>query len=384
MPKDHSPDPECLTVAATTSGRADESNFDLMSSAAIVGGGIGGLAGAIALDRVGWDVTVFEKAPALGEVGAGITLWPNALAALDALGVGPTIRKAAIAQPSGGVRGRSGRVLIEQDLTDPSGPAASVVALHRADLVDVLAESIPAESLRLGQSATVVDPDGRIEFGGHTETFDLVVAADGVHSSTRSTHWPGEGAPRRTGIRAWRWVVDHPPGDFIGTVWARQAEFGIVPLPNDRTYVFAAASGDLTLDHFRSWPDPVGELVRIAENPIEHDLLELRVPKSLAYGRIALIGDAAHTLRPHLGQGAGLAIEDAVTLAAHAPDLVGYSKARRRRVQAVSLIARAASPVLMPRGKATTAARDGLVRAAPDRLFLAPLTAINRWRPPRS
>lgn len=354
-----------------------------MGRAAVVGGGVAGLSAAIGLGRAGWDVVLFERADAFGDVGAGITLWPNALAALDHLGVGTQVRRRAITARSGQVRARDGRTLVDAQLTQVTGPESDVVAMHRADLIDVLASAVPG-TVRVGEQVTDVHPDGRVSTGRGVSTFDLVVAADGVHSTIRRTWWPDDGRPRDTGIRVWRWIVDRAPGEFVGTIWAQRAEFGVVPLPGDRTYVFAAASGDGDLGEFALWPEPVAALVAEATDVIEHRLLDLAVPKSLVHGRIALAGDAAHTLRPHLGQGAGLAIEDAVVLAARAPDLDSYSRVRRRRVRVVAAAARAASSLLMPPGSTTTALRDAVVRKLPDRLVLAPLTAINRWRPPAS
>lgn len=317
--------------------------------AGIVGGGIGGLTAAIALRKAGWDVTVYERASEFTEVGAAVVLFPNALAALDEIGVGEQVRANSFPYSSGAIRNLRGQNLVTRKIGDLAG-GRDLVTIHRADLIDVLVRAIPAECLRTGTRVTGVGCGdhgrGEIVTDGDTARYDLVVAADGVHSAVRQQIWAGEGTVERTGVSAWRWIVDGPPPDFVGQVWGIRGEFGILPLAGNRTYAFAGAQRGESLAHFADWPEPVSQLVANADPAriIENELLEIRTPKLLTRGKVALIGDAAHAMRPHLGLGAALAIEDAVT-------------------------------------RLLAAVRDVVVRLTPDILALSVFGVINRWRP---
>lgn len=352
-------------------------------SAGIVGGGIGGLTAAIALRKAGWDVTVYERAPEFTEVGAAVALFPNAMAALDEIGVGDAVRARSHPYVPGGIIDLRGRTLVARRAGDPAAEK-DLVVVHRADLVDVLTSSIPAECLRTGTVVTGVGADGHIVTGAGVDRHDLIVAADGVHSVVRQQIWPGEGTVRGTGVAAWRWIVDGPHPEFTGQVWGSSGEFGILPMSGERVYAFAGGRGGVdSLEHFAEWPEPVAQLVANADPSriIENELLEIRTPKSLVRGNVALIGDSAHAMRPHLGLGAALAIEDAVTLAACADDLPGYSKARRRRVHLVQRMSRAMSFLVMPVSKPVARVRDTVVRSTPDLFVMAALARISRWRP---
>jgi 2-polyprenyl-6-methoxyphenol hydroxylase-like FAD-dependent oxidoreductase len=357
--------------------------------AGIVGGGIGGLTAAIALRAAGWEVTVYEQATEFAEVEAGVMLTSNVLAALDLIGVGEPIRAQAMADHIGGIRSRRGRELVCGQVRDVIG-GDDLVVVHRADLLAVLVDALPSECLRPGSRVIRVDASGDIETAEGTIHFDLVVAADGMHSLTRCQVWPEVGAVRHTGITGWRWIVDAPPPEWVGLVLGYRAEFGILPMAGNRIYAFAGThSGVEGLDQFKDWPEPVPAMVAAAapQRVLENELLDIRVPKSLARGRVALIGDAAHGMHPTLGQGAGMTIEDAVTLAAYAPDLAAYSKARRRRVALISWLSGRATLVTEPTSRFVAAARDATAALVPNRLAiragkLGTKLLITRWRPP--
>lgn len=352
--------------------------------AAIVGGGIGGLAAAIALRRHGWSVTLFERAAAFEAVGAGITLMPNAVRALEVLGLGAAVRARSLSGHSGIIADSRGRPLVRRELSSVDGDGTRLVIMHRRDLVELLADQIPAEDIRLGVTVDAVTADGTLDVGGHRHRFDLVVGADGVHSRTRRCLWP-KARVRHTGITAWRWVLDIEPPGLVGVMTGRAGEFGILPLGDRGTYVFAATPrGVHDLDGFADWADPVPTVLAATEGKLAHrdELLEVRPPRRMYSGRVALIGDAAHAMRPHLGQGAALAIEDAVVLAHHAPDLLAYNRARIRRVRAAHLLARSVTPAMIPASASLTTVRDVALRITPDALPLAIPTHLMAWRPP--
>src|SRR5712691_1362756 len=205
-------------MAATTGRRA-----------IVVGAGIGGLTAAVALRRRGWDVTVLERAATLEPVGAGLGLAPNALHALDAIGLGDEVRRFSAVQGQGGLRRPGGRWLVRTDLGavavrfgDPQ-----LMAL-RADLVGLLAASLPDGVLRTGVTVTSLD-----ELDA-----DLVVAADGIGSRLRAALFPDHPGPRYSGFTAWRFVAPAPPRGASpvqpAETWGRGAIFGAFPLADGR------------------------------------------------------------------------------------------------------------------------------------------------------
>ncbi|MEU4344967.1 FAD-dependent monooxygenase, partial [Nocardia sp. NPDC023852] len=218
--------------------RASAPEAKSIRRAGIVGGGIGGLTAAIALRAAGWEVTVYERAAEFTEVEAGVMLTSNVLAALDLIGVGEPIRAEAMTDHIGGLRSRHGRELVWGRVREVIG-GDDLVVVHRADLIAVLVDALPSECLRPGSRVIRVDASGEIETAEGTNQFDLVVAADGMHSLTRCQIWPEAGAVRHTGITGWRWIVDARPPEWVGLVFGYRAEFGILPMAGNRIYAFA-------------------------------------------------------------------------------------------------------------------------------------------------
>ncbi|WP_410673144.1 FAD-dependent monooxygenase [Amycolatopsis sp. cmx-4-68] len=366
--------------------------------AIVVGGGIGGLGAAVGLHRVGWTVTVLEQAPEFGDVGAGISLWPNALRCLDELGVDLGDRLAT--QEEGGFRDRRGRWVTRYDTAAferihgrPLG------AIHRRDLIAALRDAVPAGSLRTGAEVTEVREDGRVRFTGGEVQADLVVAADGIRSRVRHALFPDHPEPVYAGSTAFRGVAKHP-GARLGTSFGRGTEIGVLPLTGDDVYwwvAYVTEPGEDPVDlrkSFGDWHDPIPAL--IGETPPEavlhHDLYHLGTPLgTYAKGRIALLGDAAHAMPPFLGQGGCQALEDAVVLA-HAVStedtveaaLRSYDAQRRPRSQRVAresvrmgrLGPQLANPVAI-------GIRTALLKALPAQVTARVGRDITGWRPPR-
>lgn len=377
-------------------------------AATIVGGGIGGLAAAIALHRRGWRVEVLERAPAFTEIGAGISLWPNALRALEALGLAGTVRALGAVEATGGVRDRRGRWLSRTDnaeLTRRFGHP--LVVLHRADLLRALAAALPADSLRPGSEVSAVRDEAGgviVEHRGGESRADLVIGADGLRSVVRGALWPAAEGPRYAGYTAWRMVTDplaDPPAEGAAT-WGRGERFGYTALPGGRMYCFAtaslpAAAASGTSEHaellrrFGSWPDPVPALLAAVppDTVLRHDLYDLPPLPSFAHGRVALLGDAAHAMTPNLGQGACQALEDAVTLA-HCLDgtpditaaLTSYDRQRRPRTQAVARRSARLGTVGQLSWPPAVLLRDTAARLTPTRATLRSMTPILGWTPP--
>ncbi|MEU2043472.1 FAD-dependent monooxygenase [Nocardia niwae] len=365
-----------------------------MPEALIVGGGIGGLATAVAFLRQGWRVEVLERATEFTEVGAGLSLWPNALRALDALGVGDDVRARALEQGAAGIRDRAGRWLARMDAEAIRARYGSPIMLHRADLLRVLRSAIPAAALRTGITVTEAGADGTVAHSAGTSRGDVVVGADGIRSVVRHAVC-GEIRPRYGGYIAWRLVVTpHQPVTEMGESWGRGERFGYVPLADGRVYCFATANmpagttggGAAELRaRFGGWHEPIPALLAAAGDAevLRHDLYDLPPLRTFVAGRIALVGDAAHAMMPTLGQGACQALEDAVVLAevaARGGDLTGYDRERRPRTHMIASRSRRLGALGQLSFPPVVAVRDALVRAIPDSVQLRSMADVLDWR----
>ncbi|MFE6286494.1 FAD-dependent monooxygenase [Streptomyces sp. NPDC057877] len=378
-------------------------------TATVVGGGIGGLAAAIALHRKGWRVEVLERAPRFTEIGAGISLWPNALRALRALGLDDTVRTLGSIEATGGLRDRKGRWLSRTDNTELRRRYGQpLVVLHRADLLRALTEALPADGLRSGSAVSAVrEEDGArpvVEHSAGESRSDLVIGADGLRSTVRRTLWPDAAEPRYAGYTAWRMVTEplaEPPAEGAA-IWGRGERFGYTALPDGRMYCFATASlppgtaptasEHAALRHrFASWPDPVPALLAAvpADAVLRHDLYALPPLPSFVRGRVALLGDAAHAMTPNLGQGACQALEDAVTLA-HCLDgtpdttaaLRSYDLARRPRTQAITRRSARLGALGQLSWPPAALLRDTAARLTPTWATLRAMTPVLGWTAP--
>ncbi|WP_082952115.1 FAD-dependent monooxygenase [Mycobacterium kubicae] len=179
-------------------------------------------------------------------------------------------------------------------------------------------------------------------------------------------------------------VVERPSAfTEVAGIWGRTAEFGALPLPGYGVYAYGGArSGHADLDSYLDWPAPLPELIAAREpnRVITHELREMPPVSNPLLGRVVLIGDAAHALRPTFGQGAALALEDAVTLARLGPHR--YVKARRRRTTALYWCSRWGSLITMPTIGSATTLRDNTLRAMPNRLFSTAAGLASAWKPP--
>jgi 2-polyprenyl-6-methoxyphenol hydroxylase-like FAD-dependent oxidoreductase len=356
------------------------------SKAIVVGAGIGGLATAQALRRIGWRVEIYEQAPCVGQEGLEIRLRTG----------GRVVRI-----PAEGIERRYG---------------AAFYALHRAELHRVLMTGLDSSALHTGHRAvgvTTAADGATVTFdtpqGQVTETADLVVAADGVGSGLRAVLLPGYPGPDYAGYTVWRGIVPAASAARLGVApvltetWGRGSRFGVAAINDGQIYWFAGESMpehatpehalDLLAGRFRDWHDPVPQL--LASTPedalLRHDVyyLNARLP-TFVHGRVALLGDAAHAVTPDIGQGACLAIEDAVTLAAAiqrsgiADGLSMYDAARRPRTQAMARTSGRLGHILQTRNRAAAALRDTISRAIPTPLLMRATAAAFAWEPPPS
>ncbi len=362
-------------------------------SAVVVGGGIGGLAAARGLLLAGWDVEVRERLDdgagdgagggSASRLGGGISIWPNALRALDVLGLGDTVRDEGLVQAAGGIRDRRGRWLVRSDnrrMIARHGDGITV--LPRARLLGILREALPPGVVR---SSSPVERPAEIDA-------DLVVGADGIGSVVRRVVAP-HARPRGTGTVAWRLAaqVSEPP-DEGGETWGDGCYAGVAPLRDGRVNLWAVvrddepAATDLdALRHrFAGFHAPIPELLDAVDPGSAHvtELAWLPPLRTFVRGRHLLLGDAAHAMTPNLGQGGCLALEDAAVLSRYADDPAGYDRLRRPRTARLTRRARLAGLVAGLSGTVPTAGRDVLGRLGPAAVTVRALDGVLGWTPP--
>ncbi|HEY1574769.1 MAG TPA: FAD-dependent oxidoreductase [Pseudonocardiaceae bacterium] len=368
----------------------------MAGNAVVVGGGIAGLAAAVGLRRRGWQVTLLERRPELSEIGAGLTLWPNALRALDALGVGPAIRGLGLVESSFGVRNSTGRWLSRTDSAVMAKRFGDgIVVLERPQLLAALRDACTGVDIRVNAEVdTVTDGTVTTSEGGHF-TGDVVIGADGLWSTVRRKLWP-DSTIRPTGVLAARLIgtVGHPISDG-GETWGRGDYAGVVPLPDGRIYAYLVVPVEQSEPdlpwwqrRFADWHFPLPQLLADPEQLLLNELFDLAPLPTLVHGNLALVGDAGHAITPNLGQGACQALEDAVELAAclnpndATPRLNRYDERRRPRVHLLAKRSRAAGVAAAWRGRLPVLARNTLVSVLPDSMLLRNFDAAVNWRPP--
>jgi 2-polyprenyl-6-methoxyphenol hydroxylase-like FAD-dependent oxidoreductase len=354
-----------------------------MSTAIVAGAGIGGLAAAIALRKTGWDVTVLERTAELREVGAGWSFAPNALRAVDALGIGDDFRAVSVPTHAGGtLRTPDGRYLMRFR----PGRDTPLLANHRADLHRLLRDHLPADAIHTNTEVThVTQSDTTVTVNHHLEA-DLLVGADGIHSVVR-----GGREPVFQRILCWRGVTEPGsvwPVDGFQT-WGRGARFGAHPLTEQRVFWFLAIRQDRpgvryddgeVLRRIGDWHAPIPDLVNATTQTLCHDIYDLDPIESYVDGRVVLLGDAAHAMTPFLAQGACQALEDAVTLAA--TDLATYDRTRRHRTQRVQRMARQDPRLSLSTNPLVYRTLTTLTRAAGPNVAARKAARVWSWTPP--
>ena len=333
----------------------------------IVGGGIGGLFAANALIAHGLEVCVYEQAPALGEVGAGVYITPNSVRHLQRVGLGAAVEKwGARVGPKSHYFRHDGTPIAPVQVTDAAGWNATF-GMHRADFVDFLAAALPAGVVRCGHRAVGFEQAGeraRVRFAsGAVAEADVVVGADGIHSELRPHVFPPStpvfhgtvayrGLVSRERLPDWpmdRWQMWAGPKKHFLVFPVRHGEMvnyvGFVPVGQEMKESWTAAGDpDVLRREFEGWDPRIALVLKQVEKCFRWALYDREPLPTWSRGCLTLLGDAAHPMLPHLGQGANQSIEDGMALAtilsqvdaAGVPAaLLAYEKLRRERVAEV-------------------------------------------------
>lgn len=352
--------------------------------AAVIGAGIGGLAAGIALKQAGWEVTVYEATSELKPLGAGLSIWPNGVRALRALGLGDLA--AAAPRPDGALRRADGSVLAAFDPEALEARfGAPLVGFHRADLHAGLLEALGQEQLMTGMRlGEVAGGDLRFEDGSSVRA-DLIVGADGLGSTVRAGLL-GDGEPRDSGIVAFRGVsrLDGPVA--AGEWWGPGSVAGLLELGGGRVYWYLAYRGEPARAALPELAAEYGEPIREAvgasdeDEVLVHRLYDREPVESWSRGTTTLLGDAAHPMLPFLGQGACSALEDAVALGAALKAepsveaaLAAYEQTRVKQAATLVSGSRKAAKAALLGSKTGRAVRNALLSKAPEAVRLRQL-----------
>jgi 2-polyprenyl-6-methoxyphenol hydroxylase-like FAD-dependent oxidoreductase len=386
---------------------AVEREGDTALHTVVIGGGIGGLSAALALQRAGVRVTIFERQPQLREIGSGLTLWSNAVRQLRRLGLFDALR--AGSAPLERFEFWSWRG--ERLGTIPLGSLAETlgapsVGVHRADLLALLARAITDCPVELDAQCVGFSQDGEVVTAhfadGRTATGDLLIGADGLHSAVRA-QLLGQRPPRYAGYTCWRGVTtfEHAavsPGITSETL-GYGTRFGMLPIGRGRVFWYATANageGDdpraerkhAVLDLFQRFRSPIASVIEATDEAaiLRHDIYDRPPVPRWGTGRATLLGDAAHPPTPNQGQGACQAIEDAVVLARCLRDaredeavvsaLRRYEQLRQGRTARIIRQSRRIGEALQWRNPITCTLRDMALRATTATVVAAQFRAL--------
>lgn len=359
----------------------------------IIGGGIAGLTTAIALKKAGFNSTIFEAAPTIKPLGAGLGLGANAIKAFQKLGIADEIIVRGNVVPSFSIYDQEGRIITRTDnATLGKKYGINNFTIHRVALHEMLLSQVDKGSLHFNKRAIdfIYGHDGimiKMEDGSRYKS-DAVIVADGIHSRIRTILLPGS-TPKYAGYTCWRAVIPNATLQLTETseTWGKHGRFGIVPLADNKIYWFACINApghdpvmksfrvkDLQ-EHFKNYHAPIIDILFQTrdEDLLWNDIIDLDPVDKYAFGNMVLIGDAAHAATPNLGQGACQAIEDAVILADEWTKNTSIERAfrafeqrRLKRTHYIIKTSRAIGRIAQMQNKVICASRNALFRILPS------------------
>jgi 2-polyprenyl-6-methoxyphenol hydroxylase-like FAD-dependent oxidoreductase len=363
-------------------------------SVGIIGGGIGGITAAVALRHFGIDAIVYERAEILRELGAGMMLWANASRVLDELGLLDKIIAVSGRTDNFLVRKSGGEILMKIATGDFEVPS---VCIPRAELLSILVDALPVKNIKLGYEFEHLEQSqnkAHVHFANDAiAEHDILIGADGLRSKVRDEVF-GTREPIYRGYLVWRGIGHYEgndlPANSSSETWGKGKRFGILNTGNQSFTWYAAANvpsdhrdsekGRKTelLEMFADWHSPIAELISSTpENLImKNAACDHHSLKKWVKGRVVLLGDSAHACTPNLGQGGGMAIEDALVLAKclHAENSIEtafalYEKRRTTRTKHIQQRSRLMGQIAQWENSFIVAGREIVTNLLPAKIF---------------
>lgn len=369
----------------------------------ILGAGIAGLTTAIALKNIGIEALVVEASNTIRPVGAGLSLAVNAIEALQHLKISDEVIKQGRELESFTLFDKGGRV-IKKVSTQPAQSKTNIrnFTIHRAKLHEVLLSQISPENIITGKRSISMSKTSEgiqiIMEDGSTLQTNYLIVAEGIHSPLRNAI-TSDFPVRYSGYTCWRGITNNTDLNITETseTWGKEGRFGIVPLANNQIYWFACKNSiaqnpefkNYTLDdlanNFKEYHQPIAKIINATspEEVIWGDICDVKPLRKFAYGNVVLIGDAAHATTPNMGQGACMAIEDAVILAncllknsIVAEAFKSFEKRRMIRTQKIVSDSWRLGKVAQVENGLLTALRNMAFRLMPQQLYERQLEAV--------
>ncbi|MCU0355727.1 MAG: FAD-dependent monooxygenase [Cytophagales bacterium] len=361
----------------------------------IIGGGIGGLATAIALQKQGHQVTVYENAPAFKPLGAGLVMAANAMKALQVIGIAEAVAQVGKPLAKGAILDARGKVISRVDVTTITQRfGMHNFTIHRAALHEILLGCLRPGTVVNGKNCVGVAQDQTgvtVHFAdGSSDVADCLLACDGIRSVVRQQLVP-DSRIRYAGHACWRAVTEVQPDkvdmENFTESWDTAGRFGIAPLAGNQVYWYACLNvpqdspeakafmiPDL-YERFKQFHDPVPYLLQNTPNEklLLNDIIDFKPLRRLAFGKILLMGDAGHATTPNMGQGACQAIEDAAVLlkllGTHAhveEDFKAFEQKRLKRTEKINTLSWQIGKLAHVKNPFLAQVRNTVMRLLPD------------------